>query len=314
MSHSLVGEGFRVDLDGVTGRPVAAFHADCGRTATIEGDRVWCPACGWGSVMPRWPSYPEHRDRINLDPERQLIAVTPLEVLTREMTECRKCALRASANRVVIGGGRFEAPLWIVGEAPGRDEDREGEPFVGWAGKILREMEAEARITSDGVYRTNVLKCRPTDNVFPGLEVSRVCLEHLEDQLTLGAPRVVVLAGSKAVNHVLYGGAGGPSMEDCVGVAYRHSEKWPQIGYCFPIWHPSFIGRMRKQAPAKADQMRKKIVEILTAARAVAGDLAAGKQPFVRFSWGGGLADTVDLGADEEPGAGQRGLFEGGQA
>jgi len=124
--------------------------------------------------------------------------------LEREALSCTKCPLAATRTQVVFGVGDPDADLLFVGEAPGRDEDLQGIPFVGRSGQLLdRLLAEELGITRDQVYIANVVKCRPPDNRDPKPDEIASCRPYLEEQVTLIAPKVVVTLGNFATRLLL---------------------------------------------------------------------------------------------------------------
>ena len=118
-------------------------------------------------------------------------------MLAAEAAGCTRCALAATRTQVVFGAGDPEADLMIVGEAPGREEDLRGEPFVGRSGQLLdRLLAEELGVDRSSVYIANVVKCRPPDNRDPKPDEITACRPYLTEQVALIAPRVVVTLGN----------------------------------------------------------------------------------------------------------------------
>jgi DNA polymerase len=117
--------------------------------------------------------------------------------------ECARCPLSESRTQGVFSRGRIDADLMIIGEAPGADEDAQGEPFVGRAGKLLDRMIAAMGLQRDDVYITNILKSRPPNNRDPLPEEIKACRPYLERQIELIAPRVLMTVGKPAANTLL---------------------------------------------------------------------------------------------------------------
>ncbi len=115
-----------------------------------------------------------------------------------EIPRCTRCSLHLSRTHVVIGEGPEDARVMLVGEAPGRNEDLQGRPFVGAAGKFLNELLAEAGLRREEVYITNVVKCRPPGNRDPRKEEIEACSIYLEAQLSDIAPEFVITLGRHA--------------------------------------------------------------------------------------------------------------------
>lgn len=125
------------------------------------------------------------------------------EQLSQNIESCQACALAAGCLNKVPGQGDPHAPLMLIGEGPGRQEDLEGLAFVGPAGQLLTRMLAAISLPRDRVYICNVVKCRPPNNRQPTSEEMAACLPHLRGQAALVRPRVILLLGATAVAAVL---------------------------------------------------------------------------------------------------------------
>ena len=126
-----------------------------------------------------------------------------LGTLARLVSECRKCGLCATRTNTVFADGSPTAKLVFIGEAPGRDEDLRGLPFVGRAGQLLDKMIAAIDLRRDEVYICNVLKCRPPENRTPAPDEVEKCLPYLEQQLALVKPALICALGLSAVQALL---------------------------------------------------------------------------------------------------------------
>jgi len=116
---------------------------------------------------------------------------------------CTKCGLHTTRTQAVFGVGSRSADLMIVGEAPGADEDRQGEPFVGRAGQLLNAMLRAIGLGREQVYIANILKCRPPGNRDPQPEEALCCEPYLQRQIELVKPRVLLAAGRVAAQNLL---------------------------------------------------------------------------------------------------------------
>lgn len=123
--------------------------------------------------------------------------------LEQDVSGCTLCALHRARTQTVFGVGDRQADWMIVGEAPGAEEDRQGEPFVGPAGKLLDEMLLAVGRERQHVFIANVLKCRPPANRDPGAEEIAACTPYLRRQIGLVAPRVILAVGRIAAQHLL---------------------------------------------------------------------------------------------------------------
>ncbi len=123
--------------------------------------------------------------------------------LEAQVSGCTLCALHRTRTQTVFGVGDRRAGWMLVGEAPGAEEDRQGEPFVGPAGKLLDEMLRAAGLDRQRVFIANVLKCRPPSNRDPAVEEIAACAPYLRRQIELVAPRVILAVGRIAAQHLL---------------------------------------------------------------------------------------------------------------
>jgi uracil-DNA glycosylase family 4 len=127
-----------------------------------------------------------------------------LEVIRREVAGCTRCAeLAATRTQTVFGVGNPSARLVFVGEAPGADEDRQGEPFVGRAGQLLTKIIEACRMRREDVYIANVLKCRPPDNRTPAPDEVTNCRGYLDRQLSIIRPEYICCLGAVATRCLL---------------------------------------------------------------------------------------------------------------
>jgi uracil-DNA glycosylase family 4 len=127
---------------------------------------------------------------------------TLLKIRT-DLGECTRCKLHTTRNKIVFGDGNAKAELVFVGEGPGHDEDMQGLPFVGRAGKLLTQMIEAMGLERKDVYICNVVKCRPPDNRAPEKDEVEQCSPFLLRQIDAIAPKVIVCLGSTAAQTVL---------------------------------------------------------------------------------------------------------------
>ena len=125
------------------------------------------------------------------------------EELEAECKKCTKCRLCETRKNVVIGIGNKEANLMFIGEGPGADEDEQGIPFVGRAGKLMNMAFTGLGIKREDVYIANVVKCRPPKNRNPEDDEAKSCLDYLRNQVILVKPKIIVLLGSIALKNIL---------------------------------------------------------------------------------------------------------------
>lgn len=175
------------------------------------------------------------------EPESPPPLSTALATLAQACADCRRCPLAQGRQQVVVSRGNPQAPLMVIGEGPGAQEDAQGQPFVGRAGQLLDQMLASVGIDSNRqAYICNVVKCRPPDNRKPTPDEMGACRPWLQEQITLVDPAVIVLAGATAMEGVL-GVKGGIT---------RLRGQWQQGSggalegrWLLPIFHPSYLLR-----------------------------------------------------------------------
>jgi DNA polymerase len=149
------------------------------------------------------------RDQVDADP----VPVAPArptgsgelgwDALRDTVAACKRCALHESRTQTVFGVGNRDADWMIVGEAPGAEEDRRGEPFVGRAGKLLDEMLFAVGQDRNSVFIANILKCRPPNNRDPSQEEAASCRPYLERQIELVRPAIILAVGRIAAQQLL---------------------------------------------------------------------------------------------------------------
>jgi uracil-DNA glycosylase family 4 len=131
------------------------------------------------------------------------VAGDTLERIREDLGECTRCKLHRQRNKIVFGAGNPRAELVFVGEGPGHDEDVQGIPFVGRAGRLLTQMIEAMGLGRDDVYIANVVKCRPPENRAPEKDEVATCLPFLLRQLAAIEPKVIVCLGSVATQALL---------------------------------------------------------------------------------------------------------------
>lgn len=157
------------------------------------------------------------------------------EELEESIKDCNKCKLCNTRQNIVFGTGNKTTNLMFIGEGPGADEDRLGEPFVGRAGKLMNLAFEILGIDREQVYIANVVKCRPPANRNPEEDEAIACLNYLRNQVILVQPKIIVLLGSVALKNIL-------------GKEYGITAsrgKWIEkkgIKY-MPTWHPAALLR-----------------------------------------------------------------------
>jgi DNA polymerase len=219
---------------------------------TPQQQRAW-HALGLG---PRWvaqgPVAPRSIDRAIAAPERVLAPPAPVsssapddpdkawQRINFEVHACQACGLASTRQKVVVGQGSTHARCLLIGEAPGAEEDRQGQPFVGRAGALLDQMLSAAGIDRErDVYVTNTLKCRPPGNRNPQPDELAQCSPFLARQIALLEPRVIVLLGRFAAQAVLSTDA---SIASLRGRIHRLPQATTATS-CIVTYHPAYLLR-----------------------------------------------------------------------
>ena len=126
-----------------------------------------------------------------------------LQEIKQQVIECTKCELSKTRNNSVAGKGNFKSDVIFVGEAPGKNEDLKGEPFIGIAGKKLSLALESAGITRDEVYITNIVKCRPPNNRVPTTNERETCKDYLKKEIEIIKPKIICILGNTAFGSLL---------------------------------------------------------------------------------------------------------------
>ena len=157
------------------------------------------------------------------------------EELSEAIKDCNKCKLCKARQNIVFGTGNKNAKIMFIGEGPGADEDLQGEPFVGKAGKLMNMAFDVVGLKREEVYIANIVKCRPPSNRNPEDDEAAACLNYLRNQVILVKPKIVVLLGSVALKNILgkeYGiTAGRGKWIEKKGILYLQT------------WHPAALLR-----------------------------------------------------------------------
>lgn len=157
-----------------------------------------------GRFRERDSHVPQLRQDGNIVPEpAEGIDLPDWEALREQVLRCTRCELHRTRTQAVFGVGNRHAQWMIVGEAPGAEEDRQGEPFVGRAGQLLNRMLLALGLARGDVYIANILKCRPPNNRDPHLDEVAHCQPYLRRQIELVRPRVLLAVGRIAAQHLL---------------------------------------------------------------------------------------------------------------
>ena len=163
--------------------------------------------------------------------------------LEKQVSGCTLCALHAGRTRTVFGVGNRDADWMIIGEAPGGEEDRQGEPFVGPAGKLLDSMLLAVGQPREQVYIGNIVKCRPPDNRDPKPEEAEACSAYLARQIEWVNPKVILVVGRVAAQNLLH-------TDTPVGRLRGRVHSMPGTGIPVVVtYHPAYLLRSPQQKP-----------------------------------------------------------------
>ncbi len=175
-------------------------------------------------------------------------------LLQREALACTKCRLAGTRTQVVYGTGNPNADLMFIGEAPGRDEDQQGKPFVGRAGALLTDIIKAMKLTRDDVYIANVIKCRPPENRNPEPDELDACRPFIRRQIDIIKPKVIVTLGRFALQSLMEKGfsitAARGSWLDYNGVKVM------------PTYHPAYLLRNPAAKKEVWQDMKKVMTEL----------------------------------------------------
>ena len=166
-------------------------------------------------------------------------SATALRVIREDMGECTRCRLHRGRKQIVFGVGNPRAELMFIGEAPGADEDEQGEPFVGRAGQLLNNMIKAMGLSRKDVYIANIIKCRPPGNRTPERDECETCSPYLLRQIAAIRPRVIVALGAVAAKTLL---AIPAAMSEMRGRWYEFRGVKLAVTY-----HPAFLLRDPRQ-------------------------------------------------------------------
>jgi DNA polymerase len=191
-------------------------------------------------------------------------SVLDWEPLQQMVSACTRCALHATRTQAVFGVGNRHASWMFIGEAPGADEDKQGEPFVGRAGQLLNSMLRALGFNREDVYIANVLKCRPPGNRDPRPEEALQCRGYLERQIELVSPKLIVAVGRIAAQNLL---ATDTALARLRGKVHALGPRgWPLV----VTYHPAYLLR----SPGE----KRKAWQDLLFAKQVYGRIVAGER------------------------------------
>ena len=226
-------------IDGVSRDPawrLRPAEAPAGEARAADAPETGAQAAGAAAVDPPASGAVALSmfDQVEVRPEGS--ATARLEHVREQLGPCTRCKLHAGRTTLVFGVGNPDADLMFVGEAPGRDEDREGIPFVGRAGQLLTRIVEAIDLRRDDVYIANVIKCRPPDNRNPEPDEVQTCEPYLFAQIDSIRPRVIVALGSFAARTLL--------RDDKLSITRIRGKVYSFRGaQLIPTFHPAYLLR-----------------------------------------------------------------------
>ena len=181
-------------------------------------------------------------------------AVDSYDELAARIRACTLCRLSATRTQAVVGAGNLDADLMFIGEAPGRDEDLAGEPFVGRAGQLLTDIIKAMTLRREDVYIANVIKCRPPENRNPEADEMNSCRPYIKRQIELIKPRVIVTLGRFALQS---------TMQKPLAISTVRGE-WLRYGQIkvMPTYHPAYLLRTPSAKKDVWNDMKKVMAEL----------------------------------------------------
>lgn len=180
-------------------------------------------------------------EAVAIDQEVSAVETSNWEILKKQVASCTKCELHKGRTQTVFGTGNINADWLIIGEAPGRDEDLQGEPFVGRAGKLLNSMLRAIGLQREQVYIANILKCRPPNNRDPRPEEVTFCEGYLRQQIAMINPKIIMAVGRIAAQNLL-------KVETPIGKMRGNQYEYP--GSKIPVvvtYHPAYLLRSPRE-------------------------------------------------------------------
>ena len=184
-----------------------------------------------------------------------------LDAIWADLDGCTRCGLSEGRKTIVFGVGRPDADIMFIGEGPGREEDRQGKPFVGPAGRLLTEMIEKCfhRRRAD-VYIANIVKCRPPGNRDPKPDEVATCVPFLKRQIASVRPRVICLLGSVAVRALF---------PEARGIGAARGKVWEFAGIpVVPTFHPAYLLRAEGE---RLQQLKRQVLDDARAALEILG-------------------------------------------
>ncbi len=194
------------------------------------------------------------KGRPSMKPEKDAKKIKTLEEIRAEIGDCTRCRLCKGRTHIVFGVGNPNAKLMFVGEGPGRDEDMQGEPFVGRAGQLLNKIIEAMGMKRSDVFINNIVMCRPPENRAPQPDEAEKCIPFLHQRIAFIKPKVIVCLGSVAFQFLL---------KTEKKISQSRGEWFDYEGIkVMPTYHPAFLLR-NPDAKKPVWEDMKKVMEVL---------------------------------------------------
>jgi DNA polymerase len=164
-----------------------------------------------------------------------------INLIEQEILNCKKCELYKTRTNPVIGEGSLDAEIMFIGEAPGFNEDKNGKPFVGQAGKILDELLNSINLQRENIYIANILKCRPPNNRNPKEDEIKLCSSYLDRQIEIINPKIICCLGNFSTEYIFKKFELKDKLE---GISKIHGKVFPVstltgVIKIIPLYHPA---------------------------------------------------------------------------
>ncbi len=201
------------------------------------------------------PSQPDHKyDAVlNVNDDDKKLS---MENIRLAVSECHKCILAKTRTHPVAGEGDYNAVLMFIGEAPGYDEDQQGKPFVGRAGKLLTDIIKAMGMTREEVFIANVIKCRPPDNRAPMDNEITACVPYLFNQIDIIKPKVIVTLGRYSTTAIL-------GFREQIKISELRGRFFGYKGIkVMPTYHPAYLLRNEKDKKLVWNDMKLVLQEL----------------------------------------------------
>ena len=254
-THLDLGEGEMVSPRPPAGRE---RHQSAPRATPppVESEaprRSWLPPAE--TFTPRTATSGETPRPVEQAPSTEaILAAEELATLARIAAPCLRCRLCRTRTQVVFGTGSPTARLMFVGEAPGRDEDLRGEPFVGRAGQLLTDIIKAMKLARDEVYIANVIKCRPPENRNPEADELEACRPYIRRQIEMIRPQVIVTLGRFALQSLT---------ERSYSISSVRGQWLEHAGVkVMPTFHPAYLLRTPSAKKEVWADMKKVMAEL----------------------------------------------------